>query len=157
MKLKRSEVFGLENAFNQLMQARMNPNVAYNVASNGILAHEEAETIRKSYQPVDGFEEFEKLRSEIISKAGGEREANGSLTLPADKAAAISGVLEKLNEEHKDVVDAQAVYQKEFNAMMENEVDVEFKTINRKELTAEIEPGKLVLLIKTGILTDGDK
>jgi hypothetical protein len=40
---------------------------------------------------------------------------------------------------------------------MDKDTDVDFKTIDRKELTAKIEPGKLVLMIKTGILIDGNK
>jgi hypothetical protein len=157
MKLKRSDVFGLEAAFNSLMETLLDPEVAYKVASNGILANELAEMIRKTYKSVEGYEEIEKWRSEIVKEGGGKRQQNGSFTIPADKAKIIGEKIEALNEKNKGVIENQAAYQKKFDELLDKETDVDFKTIDRKELTEKIEPGKLVLMIKTGILTDGNK
>jgi hypothetical protein len=156
MKLKRSEVFGLEAAFNSLMETLLDPEVAYKVASNAILASELAEKIRKTYKPVEGYKEVEEWRSDIVKEGGGKRQQNGSFTIPADKAKAIGEKIEALNEKNKGVIEGQAAYQEKFNELMDKETDVDFKTIDRKELTAKIEPGKLVLMIKTGILKDGN-
>jgi predicted nuclease with TOPRIM domain len=156
MKLKRSEVFGLETVFNSLMEIKLEPEVAYKMASNAILANELAEKVRKSYQPVEGYEDIEKLRNDLIADSGGARQPNGAYTIPADKAKEIEVEVEKFNEEHKHVIDEQTAYRKKFDALMDKDTDVAFKTITRKELTGAIEPGKLVLMIKTGILTDGD-
>lgn len=157
MKLKRSYVFGLEAAFNSLMEVKLDPDVAYKVASNVILASELVEKIRKTFNPVDGFEDVEKLRNDLIEKSGGIRQKNGSFTIPADKAKEIGEVIEAFNEENKEILDNQADYRKKFDELLDKDTDVDFKTIDRKELTGEIEPGKLVLMIKTGILTDGNK
>jgi len=157
MKLKRSEAFSLENAFNSLMEMRLDPEVAYKIASNGILANEEAEKIRKSYKPVDGFNEVESLRSEIITKSGGKRQDNGSFSIPSDKADAISNEVEAFNEEHKVVIDEQRAYQEKFDEMLNEDVEIAFETIDRKDLTVSIEPKKLVLMIRTGILRNGSK
>jgi hypothetical protein len=157
MKIKRSDVFGLEKVFNSLMEAPLDPEVAYKVASNGILASEFTEKIRKSYKAVEGYDEIQKLRADLIKNGGGEAQTNGSFSIPPEKAAAISAALETFGEEHKAILEAQDEYQAKFDAMLDKESDVDFKTINRKELTTAIEPGKLVLMIKVGILADGDK
>jgi predicted nuclease with TOPRIM domain len=156
MKLKRSEVFGLETVFNSLMEIKLEPEVAYKMASNAILANELAEKVRKSYQPVEGYEDLEKLRNDIIKNAGGEQQQNGAYTIPAEKAKEIEVEVEKFNEENKEVLEKQTAYRKKFDELMDKDTDVAFKTITRKELTGAIEPGKLVLMIRTGILTDGD-
>jgi hypothetical protein len=156
MKLKRSEVFGLEAAFNALMEIKLEPEVAYKMASNSILANELAEKVRKSYQPVEGYNDIEKLRNDLIADSGGVRQPNGTYTVPSDKAEEIEAVVEKFNKEHQAIIDAQTAYRKKFDVLMEKDTDVAFKTITRKELTGVIEPGKLVLMIRTGILTDGD-
>ena len=157
MKLKKSEVFGIESVLNSLMETPLDPEVAFKVASNVILASETTEAVRKSYKPVDGYEDIEKLRNELIEKSGGERTPNGQFTLPAEKAAEIGKAVEAFNAEHKDIVEKQKAYQEKFDAMLDKNVDIDFKIINRKELTAEIKPGQLVLLIKVGMLTDGSK
>ena len=66
MKIKRSEVLGLEAILNSMMEMPLDPEVAYKVASNVILASEEVEKIRKSYRVVEGYDEVEKLRTETI-------------------------------------------------------------------------------------------
>jgi len=157
MKLKKSEVFGLESVLNSLMETLLDPEVAYKVASNVILASEITEAVRKSYKAVDGYEEIEKLRIDLIEKSGGKRESSGQFTLPAEKAAEIGEKIEAFNAEHKDTIEKQKAYQTKFDAMLDKAVEIDFKIINRKELTAEIKPSQLVLMIKTGMLTDGDK
>ena len=157
MKIKRSEVFGLENAFNSLMEVRLDPEVAYKIASNGIIANELADKIRKTYTPIDGYGEIEEQRREIIIKAGGKKEPNGTFAVNPDQANRITSEVKAFEEKHKVIIDAQKRYQEKFNEFLDKKVDVDFKTIERKELTAAIEPAKLVLMIKVGILTDGDK
>ena len=157
MKIKRSEVFGLDAAFGSLMKVRLDPEVAYKIASNVILSNGIVEKIRKSYKSVDGFDKAEQLRSDLIINGGGQRQADGSFSIPADRADAISKAVEAFNEEHKEVIEAQDAYKKKFDELLDKDTDVDFKTIDRKELTAAIEPEKLVLMIKTGILKDGSK
>ena len=157
MKLKRSEAFGLENAFNSLMEMRLDPEVAYKIASNGILANEVAETIRKSYKPVDGYKEVEDLRRGILDKAGAKPAENGTYSVTPESATKVNADLKALNEEHKVVIDEQKAYQEKFDEMLKDTVEIAFETIDRKDLTVSIEPMKLVLMIKTGILTNGNK
>ena len=157
MKLRRSQVLGLENAFNALMEMRLDPEVAYKVASNGILANELSEKIRKSYKPVDGYNEVEDLRRDVLNKSGSKPEANGSYSVPSAVATQVGVDLEAINEKHKVVLDEQKAYQAKFDEMLGKTVEIAFETIERKELTGSIEPMKLVLMIQTGILTNGNK
>ena len=157
MKLKRSQVLGLENAFNALMEMRLDPEVAYKIASNGILANEVAEKIRKTYKPVDGYKEVEDLRKGILEKAGAKPEANGTYSVTPESATQVNADLEALNREHKVVIDEQKAYQEKFDEMLNETVEIAFETIDRKDLTVSIEPKKLVLMIRSGILKDGSK
>jgi len=157
MEIKRSDIFGLDAAFGLLMKVKLDPEVAYKIAYNAIVSNGIVERIRKSYKSVDGFDEVEQLRSDIIINGGGQRQANGSFSIPADNADAISKAVEAFNDQHRDVIDAQDAYNKEFDELLGHCTHVAFEIIDRKELTAAIEPEKLVLMIKTGILTDGSK
>ena len=157
MRVKRSEVLGLESILNSMMEMPLDPEVAYKVASNVILASEEVEKIRKSYRTVEGYDEVEKLRTETIQKLGGERQPNGSFTLPAEKAEEIRAAIDNINEANKETIEKQNDYQEKFNVLLDETINVDFEVINREELTAKIEPGKLVLMIKTGILRNGCK
>ena len=157
MKIKRSEVLGLESVFNSMMEMPLDPEAAYKVASNLILASEETEKIRKSYKTVEGYNDVEKLREKTIVGLGGERQPNGSFTLPAENAEKIRAAIDTINEEHSAVIEKQNDYQEKFNALLDKNIDVDFEVINREELTAKIEPGKLVLMIKSGILRNGSK
>ena len=157
MKIKRSEVLGLESVFNSMMEMPLDPEAAYKVASNVILASEETEKIRKSYKAVKGYGDVENLRAETIKKLGGERQPNGSFTLPAEKAEEIRAAIDRINEANEITIKKQNDYQEKFNALLDKTIDVDFEVINREELTAKIEPGKLVLMIKSGILRNGSK
>lgn len=157
MNLKKSEIVGLETVFNGLMEIRLKPDVAYKVASNAILANEFASRLRKAYKPVEGYEEIEKLRQKIFNDAGAIPSGNGTLTISPEKAVGVREKIDAFNEEHKDLIGAQDEYQKEFNELLEAEESIAFETIDRKDLTVEIEPSKIVLMIKTGVMTSGDK
>jgi hypothetical protein len=157
MQLTKSEVFEVENVLNSLMEVKLDPEVAFKVASNLILAMDFVAKIRKSYQAVDGYKEVEKLRNELFVELGATAKPDGSFTIPADKAKAAGERMDAFNTLNKDVIDEQNAYQVKFDEMLSKIVELDFKIINRKELTAEIEPGKLVTMIKVGMLTDGNK
>jgi single-stranded DNA-specific DHH superfamily exonuclease len=157
MKLKRLDIFGLEKVFTSLMENPLDPDVAYKVASNLILAGEFTEKIRKSYKAIEGYDKVQEARAKLLNDNGGIARADGSYEIPNELLSKMNELLEAFATEHKELLDKQAEYQAKFDELLEKESDVDFKTIDRKELTGEIEPGKLVLMIKTGILTDGDK
>ena len=157
MKLKRSEVMELDNVFKSLMEMKLEPTTAFKIASNSILSSELADKVRKSYKPVDGHEEVEKLRSEFLKDLGATHNPAGGFTIPAELAYTVGAQIDKFNKEHADVLEAQREYDEKFKRVLDHEVEIEFEKIKLEELTVEIEPGKLVRMIKTGIITNGSK
>lgn len=157
MKMTKAEVFGIEKVLGSLLEVKLDPEVAFKVASNTILASEFVETIKKSYQAVKGYQEVIDNRNKLLVDIGATAQEDGSFSLPTEEAAGANEKIEAFNLEHKDLIDEQNEYQAKFDKMLGKETAIDFKIINRKELTAEIEPGKLVLMIKVGMLTDGDK
>ena len=157
MKLKRVDVFGLEQVFTALLEKPLEPDVAYKVASNSILAGEVTGKIRKTYKAVDGYTELQAARAKVLSDNGGIAKADGSFEIPDEHLEKITELLEAFTAENKELLDKQTEYQEKFDELLEKESDVDFKTIDRKELTGAIEPARLVLMIKTGILIDGNK
>ena len=77
--------------------------------------------------------------------------------MPAEKAEEIRAAIDNINEANKETIEKQNDYQEKFNVLLDETINVDFEVINREELTAKIEPGKLVLMIKTGILRNGCK
>ena len=154
MKIKRSDVLVLENVFTGMLQEKMNPDMAYVVASNVVVISESAEKIRKSWKPVDGFEAYEIERKALLDTIG-RSDAGGRYSFSPDQAVAFKKLEEDLKEKYADIVEAQEKYSEKFNEMLEKTADVDIEKIKLKELTVNIEPAKLVIMIKAGIIDDG--
>lgn len=154
MKIKRSEVLRLEGAFSALLEIRLEPNAAFKIATNGILANDLAEKIRKTYKPVDGHSEYIEKRQAILAGF----ESNGaSITVPADKAEGVSTDLKALENEYEYVINEQTDYDKKFNELLDVEADIDFEKITMDEIqTDSIEPAKLIPLIQNGIISNGN-
>ena len=52
MKIKRSDLIVLENAFKGMLEDRMNPELAFKIASNVIVVSEGAEKINRPAIPI---------------------------------------------------------------------------------------------------------
>jgi hypothetical protein len=154
MKIKRSDVLVLENVFTGMLQEKMHPDLAYAIASNVVVISEGAEKIRKSYKPVDGHDVYEKERTKLLNKIG-KADANGRYSFSPDQAVEFKKLEEELNKTHADVIKDQAEYTKKFNLMLEKDIKLDLEKINLKEMTVDIEPAKLVILIKAGIIDNG--
>jgi hypothetical protein len=154
MKIKRSDVLVLENVFTGMLESKMSPDMAYTIASNVVAISECAEKIRKSYKPVDGHEVYEKERTKLLNSIG-KADAGGRYSFSPEQAVEFNKLQEGLNEDYADVIAAQAKYTEKFNDMLEKNADVDIEKINLKEMTADIEPAKLVIMIKAGIIDNG--
>jgi len=156
MKIKRSDVLVLENVFTGMLQEKMNPELAFTIASNVVVIADHAEKIRKSWKPVDGFEAYETERKELLDKIG-KSDDSGRYSFSPDQAVEFKKLEDELNETHADVVKDQAGYAKKFNLMLEKDIEIDLEKINLKEMTVNIEPAKLVIMIKAGIIDNGSE
>ena len=154
MKIKRSDVLVLENVFTGMLEEKMSPDMAYTIASNIVVISEGAEKIRKSYKAVDGHDIYEKERTDLLNKIG-KADANGRYSFSPDQAVEFNELQEVLNLKHADVIAEQNKYTESFNKMLEKDIELDLEKINLKELTVDIEPAKLVIMIKTGIIDNG--
>jgi hypothetical protein len=154
MKIKRSYVLTLESVFTGMLQEKMNPDMAYTIASNVVVIAEGAEKIRKSYKAVTGHDEYEKERTALLNSIG-KADPNGRYQFSPDQAVEFKKLEEALNEKNVDVISAQAEYTKKFDKMLENDIELDLDKINLKEMTVDIEPAKLVIMIKAGIIDNG--
>ena len=156
MKIKRSDVLLLENVFTGMLQEKMNPDMAYKIASNVVIVAECAEKIRKSYKPVDGFSVYEAERKELLDKIG-KADASGRYSFSPAQAVEFKKLEEDLKEKNAAVIEAHEEYTEKFNQMLEKTADVDVEKINLKEMTVDIEPAKLVIMIKAGIIDNGSE
>jgi hypothetical protein len=154
MKIKRSDVLVLETVFTGMLQEKMNPELAYTVASNIVSISECAEKIRKSYKPVDGFDIYEKERQELLNTIG-KADASGRYSFSPDQAVEFKKLEEGLKEKHAGVIEDHEKYTEKFNEMLEKTADIDIEKLKLKELTNDIEPAKLVIMIKAGIIDNG--
>jgi hypothetical protein len=154
MKIKRSDVLVLENVFTGMLQEKMSPDMAYKIASNVVFVSECAEKIRKSWKPVEGHDAYEAERKELLDKIG-KADANGRYSFSPDQAVEFNKLQEELNSNYSAILLAQKEYTESFNEMLEKNADVDIEKINLKEMTADIEPAKLVIMIKAGIIDNG--
>jgi hypothetical protein len=156
MKIKRSDVLVLENVFTGMLEEKMSPDMAYTIASNIVAISECAEKVRKSYKSVKGYDVYEKERTKLLNQVG-KADASGRYSFSPDQAVEFKKSEEGLNEKYADVIAEQKKYTEKFNEMLEKNADVDIEKINLKEMTAEIEPAKLVIMIKAGIIDNGSK
>ena len=154
MKIKRSDVLVLENVFTGMLQEKMNPDMAFTIASNVVSISEAAEKIRKSWKPVEGHDAYEKERTKLLDSIG-KADAAGKYSFSPDQAVEFNKLQDALNEKHAGVVKAQADYVEKFNEMLEKNIEVDLEKIKLKELGVDIEPAKLVIMIKAGIIDNG--
>ena len=151
MKIKRSDLIVLKNAFKGMLEDRMNPELAFKIASNVIVVSEGAEKIRKAYKPVDGFKAYESERNKLIVRLGTPT-GDGKHSFLPKQAAEFNKLQVDLDEKHADVLKEQAEYTDEFNKMLDKKIELNIERINLKELTADIDPAKLVIMIKSGVI-----
>lgn len=156
MKIKRSLILSLEQVLTGMLQTPMNPELSYQVAFNAVAVSECAETIKKSYQPVDGFDKYEAERRALLEKVAG-KSPNGQYQLTPDQATTFNKELKGIDLKHKAVLNLQKIYSDEFNAMLEKETDVNAVEINLKDMKVDIEPAKMVILIQSGIVKNGSE
>jgi len=156
MKIKRSDVLVLENVFTGMLESKMNPDMAYIIASNVVVIAEGAEKIRKAYKPVEGYDVYEKERMKLLNSVG-KADTSGRYAFSPEQAVEFNKLQEKLNEKHANIVAAQAKYTETFNKMLEKNIELDLEKINLKEMTVDIEPAKLVIMIKAGIIDNGSK
>jgi hypothetical protein len=154
MKIKKSAVLVLEGVFTGMLEDKMDPELAYKIASNSVVLAEGADKIRKSYKPVVGFDVYEKERKKLLDEIG-KCDADGRYQFDPKQAIEFNEKQEILNKKHEAVVEEQEEYTKKFNLMLEKDIELDLDTIKLKEMTARIEPAKLVIMIKSGIIDHG--
>lgn len=156
MKIKRSVILSLEQVLTGMLETPMAPELSFKIASNVVAVSEVAEKIKKSYQPVEGFDVYESERRKLLEEIAGAS-PNGQYQLTPEQAKEFNEKLLIVDEEYKDVIEKQKAYAEKFEAMLEKDHEINVEKIDIKDMKANIEPAKMVILVKSGILEHGDK
>jgi pyridoxal biosynthesis lyase PdxS len=132
----------------------LKPEVAFTVASNVIMTNGIAEKIRKAYKQVEGFKKYSEARKVVIEECGGVDMGNGSFKV--ENAEGLTEKLVELSVEHKDVVESQESYDKNFNEAMEGIEEADLKPITLDDLAGcDIDGAGMKVLIEAGLISDG--
>jgi len=152
MKIKREKVALLEVAFRGLIEEHFDPETAFKIAQNLIVASDTLEAIKKTYSVHPDYTAYVDAMQSVIKGAGGIQKDDGSFELNAEQAMSIKDELDKLSEEHKDAIEANNKYSEQFREFLDREIELEFTKIELKELTGKIKPKQILELIRAGIL-----
>ena len=151
MKIKKSDVVKLHGAFESLLKIRMKADTAFAIASNCVSLEKEASVIKKAYQPIEGFTEYQKERNAIISKYKGSPVPGGGVSFEPGTAGKVMADIKALEEKNRELLIRQSEYDVEFDKALDQEVDVDLVKIKREDISADVEPSLFVELIKAGM------
>lgn len=152
MKISKRDLLSCSSALNEMANMKMGPALAFTVAKNLVRIAEIVEAIQKSYRPVEGWNELLEERRELIKEYNGSMQPNGGFVVPPDLRPEFEKAFNSLNSKHQDVVDSQAAYDKDFEEDLDTKTEVDLEKIDIDKMGVDIEPSKLVVLLKAGLI-----
>jgi hypothetical protein len=155
MKLKLNDVVSINRTYRELINQKLEPVVAMDVAENIMATDPLVEKTQKAYKPVDGTKEYNAKVDAVMKELGATPGVNGTWSIPQDKIRDANSKLEMLREDNADFIKAQDEYNKKFDEILEREVDVDIHVLYAEDLPYEIAPGVLLNLLKAGVMKRG--
>ncbi|NNL43299.1 MAG: hypothetical protein HKO79_12490 [Desulfobacterales bacterium] len=152
MEITKQALLNVSGVLGEMVKTRMRPQLAYIVAKNHVKINEQVELIRTSYVPIDGWQEVLKARQEALSTHQATQHPNGGYQVPPDQQKGLEDTMKAIDAAHKDIIEAQAKYDEEFNADLQTMVEVDLEKIKSEDLSEDVEPMKLVSLMQAGLM-----
>lgn len=157
--MKKRELFGLLNGLEAVKNLK-GVKFAYAVAKNKNLVKREVKLFSESNKPNEKFLEFDKKRVELCQEyceknENGEPVIKNNTFIGLEKNDAFNKVIEELREEYKEAIDEREKQSKEYNKMLDEEIELDFHKVLLENVPSDITGQQLELILP--IVDDGKK
>jgi len=152
MEITREKLIAMWGLIGRLAQEKTSVRFHYLLVKNKRLIEPEVKSLQEAQQPPKGYEIFEEARKttceEFCEKLenGKPKIIGGNYSIPEDRQKDFDAELEKLREEHKEVVEAMDENQKQFLELVKENVELEFIPIPLSTMPEQILGGDVDLL-----------
>jgi hypothetical protein len=144
--MKNNELYQLADGLGK-MGDLTGVKFAYAIVKNKRIVEDEIKLLSESLKASDKFTEFDKKRVEIVKEHAdkdekGEAKIEGNQYVVSDTKA-MEAAIDPLKEEYKDTIEAREAQIKEFNEMLEKEINIELYKIKQDDLPKDISVAQL--------------
>lgn len=144
MKISREKILEMWALFEKLSGEKNNVKFYYTILKNKKVIEPEVEILKSANEAPEKHQEFEQKRlvlcgdfCEKDDDGKPEIEGNNFVILP-EKRSDFEGKLEALKEEYKEMFDKIEASQKEFDELLNEEIEVEFSLIPMSTVPKEL-------------------
>lgn len=141
--MKRKELFPLKQALERVSTLK-GVKFAYSIAKNLQEVNKEIEAVNKAIAPSEEFIQYEKelinLNEEYAEKTeeGNPKVENNNYVISPKKRGAYEKRIEELKKKHKKVLSERDEQIKEYQALLEENVDITLHKIQEDNLPSDI-------------------
>jgi len=160
--MKKRDVLILQQRLASLEGRKFSVKFSYFVAKNKVLIKDEFAALDEARRPDPKFTEYDaqraKLANEMADKdnMGQPRIENGNFVI-IERVEEFKDKLESLKEQYADAIASQEQKAKDFEELLEEEVEYNGPKIDLKDIPEQIEPSVLEILIVAGLIIDTDE
>ena len=146
--MKRQDLFALQNTLNGMTDIK-NTKLSYAILKNLKKIDAELEIIKELQgKKVEGYEDFENARIALCIEQA-DKDDNGEAIIENNAykvtdLEAFQKELDKLEDEHREAVDAKQKQQKEFVELLNEECDLDFHKVKETDLPDDLTVAQLV-------------
>lgn len=151
--MKKKDLFTLETALNSVKGRSANIKFSYAVVKNSKLIAGEIEAIREVAKPGPEFEEYNRQRLALLAEHA-HKDENGNPLLNEQGTAykyvdeaAVNEALKAFNEENAAVLEQNKQKETEVNALLDEEIELDFHKVGIEHFPNEISPVELESLM----------
>lgn len=157
--MKNRDLLNLHNILKSIEGRKATVKFSYFVAKNKILLKKEFDILEAVKKPDPKFVEYDTKRAELAHKYsdklenGQPRIENGNFII-TENLDIFKEELDKLKEIYKDVIYEYGQQIKDFDELLDRDVDFEGIKLDIKDIPEEIEPNVLEVLMRAGLLIE---
>lgn len=151
IKVKRSDLFLMQNAVNALAHVKGSCKFAYALAKNKKFLDDEVNLMREGVNPKQDFIAYEKARIALCEKFA-EKDENDKPKIAGGQYQGLENnkkfqaEMGKLVEEYKEKIEERKAQLESFNEMIKEEVELEMWAIKLGEIPNEISADQIGVL-----------
>ena len=157
--MKKRDLLTLWYIFENLQKEKTNVNFSYAVAKNRMGMKAEVEALEEARKPSDDFAAYEQERISLIQKFA-EKDDQGQIKATDDRIALLDPdkfkeEFDKLQEKYADAIKETEEQAKEFNLLLDDEVEFEVYPISLDTFPEKIEPEIMEVFVSLGLVKEG--
>ena len=162
MKLIKRDLMRLNNAISAIEGRKFTVRFSYFIAKNKIQLKEDIAIFEKLRAVNDEFKLYDTERAKLALEHA-DRNPNGSPKIDNQeflitiKAGAFQEAMAKLKEEYAEVIEQRNEQLKDFEEILQEDIEYSGATIDYKDIPDDIEPVVVEVLLSAGLINEEEK